>query len=561
MKYPKVLYLILLFTFIFSISSVLSETKAITNTDFLFYRSKNALLYPEINFISNPSVLYGLLNPLIINDLKLSCDLEETKRKRLDDSIGKLGGTQDSMDLGIYPDLLLFYFHPFQKGWVGGLGAEYSSKNEIMKNVFINYDSFTERKTELTKSLPFEAGLNLYAAKKTLKRLRFGFEAGYLYKLEPKYFTWVTDETVDPVLQYTSAAGNSISKNTNEFTATAGLGLPFSIIDLSAGVKLTESIINGKNEYISVDTDDDGYSDTVMLYSDYIFRTEAGGPEDPAVSFDHRDITTATKVELFPCISFSLSENSSLIFDGNYSILDLTVQNYHKRITTENILKDESWTKRVYNAGLRSFDVMGVLVMERPEKKREFRIGAGYSRYNQRYTQDGYTPAGLRVYNRLNENNYTELSLGLDPINDGLVSGSLYPSDILVNSLSACGAMDWTPLYKIRFYTNLDISASKYVETYNIFNIDTRTVWTELIESSSIRWQINTLIGMAFPLGEKAIFTFDCGSLNTAGDLLFEKETSPYDTEIGRYSENGESDLESSNEMAIQVNLGVIISK
>lgn len=188
------------------------------------------------------------------------------------------------------------------------------------------------------------------------------------------------------------------------------------------------------------------------------------------------------------------------------------------------------------------------------------RIGLGYSRYAERYSQEGDTAAGLSLYSSLNPDHYTELSLGVNPLNDILMDSDLYPSETVIHRFDLSADYRWTPIEDFLLLMNFAVSGFYDTKTYRAFNLDTRTVWEETYTAGELNWIIESLIGVAFPFGEKFTCTLNLKNLSTVGDLSFTDETHPYDINLERSSENGSTYLFSDNGLNMTLNVGFVAS-
>ena len=150
------------------------------------------------------------------------------------------------------------------------------------------------------------------------------------------------------------------------------------------------------------------------------------------------------------------------------------------------ILTDKSYYDQIYNSGLGSFDVLMGLDFVDQKKAKNFRIGVGYSRYAEKYTQNGDSAAGTNLYSSLNPDHYTELSLGVDPINDRIINSELYQSATEVHSVNLNARYQWIPINKFTLYFDFGISGYYDTKTYRAFNIDTHTVWEEKFENAKV---------------------------------------------------------------------------
>lgn len=549
-----------------TILSVLSVTvSANGNTesgkDFLFKDLKNPYLYPEMAYTNNPVALSGVRKAFILNNVGTGLNIDKVINTRIDDSIGAKGGTGTVTNLSLIPVVDLISFFPLKK-FVIGFGANYESDYEKLESIFSNYNAPTETKKIVKDSNNFDAGGNFYMATRDTGKLNWGFSAGYNFRIIPKVFQWITDSSVSPSLHYVDPESypSPVDEITHSANASIGASLPFGGMDLSLGINYLGKFNFKTDDFKAVDTDGDGYNETLMSWKDYIYRTKTGGwPSGPATGYNYENRTISTRVDLFPVIKKELSKDVTFILSGKYRAVDYTVNNYKKQITTASILKDDSWTKKVYNSSLGTFDVVTSLVLKNRKEKSELRFGIGYSRANENYSQDGDSVAGLSLYSSLNTNNYTELALGDNPENDSIINNDVYPSNTLTQKLLLTGGYQWFLLKQVFLYVNVDVTASMTAKTYDAFNLDTRTVWEESYTSSNLNWDIDPLIGLAFPIGKKIMCTMDLHRLNTTGDILLTHETAPGDIDLSRPSTNGATDLISNSKYNFEINLGFII--
>jgi len=540
-----------------SVTAVIGDTD-IDKEDFLFLTPENKELYPELDYQANPAVLCDVDQNLMLANLDLSSTYTESLKTRIDDSIGLKGGTEKLSSFFLAPGGDLTMFLPLDEQSLFGFSLFYNSRHSVDKADYLNFNGVTENRKILTDENDFNSGTDFYIALELPENLDIGFSLGYNINIDPAVFKWVTDSTISPALQYTEPL--LTPDNLNDFThgvdAAAGMTFPADEFKFLVGVVYNGTYKDSTDEWVEVDTNADGYKDTIYSLSEYYALPAAsGGPAEAVTGHSFIDYTLQTGVDLNATFIWDIENNISMLAGGSYSIIDYTFNHHEKHVLTATILKDSSYIDKIYDAGLGTFDANIAFDFEDKENKSSFRIGVGYSRYMEKYSQNGDTVAGLMLYSSQNTGHYTELSLGTEPINNALVDAALYPSEHEIHEIMLNAGWRWIPEEVVTIFFDFGISAFSDTKTYRAFNLDTRTAWEEKDIAANLSWLITPAAGVSFPLDEDLICTVDIQNVSTIGDISLTDESHLYDISLDRVSTNGTSYLLDNNAMNLKLDL------
>ncbi|MBI9108049.1 MAG: hypothetical protein JEZ04_14975 [Spirochaetales bacterium] len=552
----------------FAIIGLLSVTMVFGDTDidpedFLYLTPANEVLYPELDYKSNPAVLSDINENLLLVNLDFTAAYAESLKTRIDDSVGLLGGTEIISSFSMSPGGDLTMFFPLEDGSLFGFDLFYDSEHSSDRADSLNYNGVTENKKILTDENIYNAGTDLYFAMNPAKEFDLGFSLGYNLNYDPAVFKWVTDSTISPALQYTEPllSSDNFNELTNGLNAAVGVTLPFDNYKLLLGVVYNGSYKDGTDELVEVDTNADGYKDTPYSLSDYYaLAASAGGPAEAVTGHSFIDYTLVTAVDLNAAFFWEIDESTSMILSGRYDVMDYTYNHYAKHVLTGTVLTDDSYLDKIYDSGLGSFNANIGFDFEDKENNSCLRIGLGYSRWAERYSQDGDTVAGLMLFSSQNTGNYTELSLGTEPINNALVDASLYPSEREIHQIGLNAGWRWIPERVVTIFFDFGVSAFHDTNTYRAFNLDTLTVWEEKVVAAEISWLITSAAGVSFPLGEEFICTLDLQNIGTIGDASLTDETHMYDQTLDRISTNGIGFLQDNNALNVKLDITFEVS-
>ncbi|MBN2658862.1 MAG: hypothetical protein JXR86_17540 [Spirochaetales bacterium] len=551
---------ILMCALCFLVLTLLPGQTEIKGMDLLFLNGTGSALFPELSYGRYPSVLNNLKEKTLLNHLEFSMDYQKNVQERIDDSIGAAGGTGTDLSLHLLPLLSFSLFIPLESGSLFGIDISYQSNHSYENLSYLNYNSVSEDSEMETSMNLYDFGADLYLALPAgEKSLDLGFALGYSLEYKPKVFRWITDRTFNPSLIYADTTGvtNPVDSFRHGINGSASIDLYPGKSTLSFSLLYRGIFEDSSAEYRAVDTDGDGYKDTLYTLKDYYFLLEEdGGPTDNVTSFNHEALAVTTNLDLAVTTRLPISEKTDWIIDGQYKIIGYRFDHYMQHILTDLLISDSSYYDQIYNSGLGSFMVMTGFDLRNREKNRKFRLGFSYSRYGEVYSQNGDSAAGQNLFNSLNPGHYTELSLGTDPANNSIIAYELYPSETVIHSFSLAARSRWTPLKDMAVYFDFSISALYQLLSYRAFNLDTLSVWEETESSTDLDWEINSLVGLAFPVGEKFLMTVDLKNLTTIGETSFTSETHMKDIDLNRYSEDGTGYLLEENAFNFSVNLG-----
>lgn len=526
--------------------------------DLLYLTPMNRSIFPELDYKTNPAFLINIKEKFLSGNIEIETEYDADTKTRTDDSIGASGGTETTADFSIAPGADFVILGPTEKKNVFGFGLNYDSDHRLDTVTDLKFNGATEHlQSELTDNV-FSAGTDFYFATKPSKDMYLGFSGGYNFNYDSAVYKWITDSTVNPASSYTETLSEPDNSNdlTHGWQAAFGINLPTDELEFRFGFDYQGSFTDSSDEYVEVDTNGDGFNDKVYSLYDYLdLPAIDGGPTDATLGKDFVHYSLHSNVDLNAGMVWDYEMNKSLILNGSWKPLGLTYNHYAKHITTASIKTDKSFFDKYYNSGLGTFDVKLAFDFYDKAKKTTFRIGGGYARYAESLSQKGDTAAGLMVFSSQNTGNYTELNLGLEPANDVLSDSGLYPAEQVIHSAMVDANWRWTPENKVTLFLDIGVSAWYDTRSYRVFNLDTRTVWEEKVVSSDIDLLLGSSAGISFPMGEKITCKVDLQNIGTLGDFSFVDDTHMYDTEIQRYSANGEKYLFNETNMDFKLNL------
>ena len=532
-------------------------------SDYTFVMLHDPLLYPETAFELNPAVLTKLKQKLVLIGTDAVFERSEKTLERLDGSLGLKGGTMTSVSQSFLPNAGFSAFIPKGKrGAEKTLGFSLSAEAAKLmeQDSFTDYNFYSERTNRKLDDLTWNAGGDLYYAKAG-KSAVYGASAGYVYDYAPALFREETDASVVPSALAIKETLRDSRIITHGLESAVGMSFPLSsAAECSLSLRYVGAFRDASNKMTPFDSDGNGTLDTVMPESAYALYTGAGGPLKAATAYDAKDITIDAALTIHPYLRLYLMKDVELFLSGDYSLLNISDRSAYEHYTYADSLEaDQSFSHGTFDGGLSSFAIMpGVSV--RTGKTGLLKIGAGYRRSDLRYRQDGTSREGLNAYSRLNPENYTELALGLEPKNDSLVDSGVIPSRDLEQTLMFKAGWENRVSSTLSLFFRTDVSASRRERTWNAFNLDTRSVWSETGKDESLKWQLNPILGLALKTGKSGMFTLDVGRSASTGSVGSENETAPFGINENRASENGEKDLSAGKPFKLELHAGMVFS-
>jgi len=265
-------------------------------------------------------------------------------------------------------------------------------------------------------------------------------------------------------------------------------------LEFGIGVGFTSDTLS-LEEYRAVDTDADGYNDTVLSLEEQQKSTEPWG--GGLAFYDYKEEVKTTAIAVFPHLLYELSNPLTFVASGYWVPVGNTVETDYIR-TAET---DRSVTTFTTDYGLANFGIL-TGVEWRPVSKLELRTGVGYELTRTTYSREDLDAAGTSAYDPNNTNNYAEDALGGGgpPENYVVTNGFLETqTDQRVSILT--GAM-WNPAPRIRFYTDADFSIVFEKDEYKLYDTDSGDVWSETNQSNDLDWSANALVGFAFQMSD-----------------------------------------------------------
>lgn len=518
----------------------------------------DASLYPEFDYATHPSTLRSLPAAFIVAEGMVDFDMNQSIDTRLDDSIGAINGYYLERDIDLGADLDLLYLTNAKSGTRGfgvrGIGSLASSIDEWQ-----NYEKPTQYVSQGVHTIPLNAGLYALTAFKA-GSLGQAYTVDYDFLYVPAFFTKVTDTSQSPVLVYYPAVGDDADSMRHRLSLKGDWGgtLGNMKVTLAAGYRF--GYTNRDSKYIAYDSDGDGLDDGLLPYADWAKVPKLdGGPDEIVTTFSQRDWTFAHRADVDLLVELPLSKTVDILFDIAYVPVDISMRDWYTRMLTATIIKDESSSGETLSADWGNGAATAALRFKGDKAGMDWRIALGYSRDCYNLALDGTQASGLSLYSRENPGNFPELSLGVEPVNGAMEQLGIQPASTLTQAVSAEVGLVWNPARNLRIASSLGLYGSMGTVYYRAFNLDTKSVWQETVNSDSLTWGLTPVLTLSFPLGEKAVLTSGLGVSSEPGSFERDHETRPYDLTQGRTSEDGAVDLSETSELEFSYSFRLVI--
>jgi hypothetical protein len=534
-----------------------------TVADFLFLNLQDPSLYPETSVDYNPANLLRMTDLIFTSHTTFDLSRTSTTSTRTDDTIGALGGTLKSEETKLSPSENLGLYVPLgstpRSPRLGvRAAADLASRDKL--DSYDNYRSFSEKLTLEEKEQPFNAHIDLgLGMPTTAAGLGLGFALGYGYGYLPAVFPVQVDQSLNPVL---TSYGIPLRQN-DSFThiarGTVGANLSLSrAAELSLALAYTGRFVDAAQSYVAIDTDSDGRNDTKLLYSDWIVSKEGvdkGGPtaEEVAISYSQMDLSIGTELSLAPRIRLYVSDTAELFLGGRYFILLMSDRTQYKRpIKADDIDGNQSTFQQYIDANFKSFDATLGLGLA-TARDAYLKVGVTYKRMDQAVKQNGTQKNGDGLYSTRNPDHYTELTLGLEPTNNAIVSLLDRPTLSLSQSLTLLLGWSYIPTGVLGVFLGGSVQGALRSDTYKAYNLDTRSVWEETVASQSIQWTINPVAGLRLRVSDSLSLGISATGTGIEGSLTSANETAPFNLELQKTTLNGTQDRSSSSPLNVLV--------
>jgi hypothetical protein len=512
--------------------------RGVNDRDFIFRPLQDPLLYPECAFTVNPAVLMDVSETILITDLGSSFGRSVDLYTRLDDTYGSIGGTYTAAETTFFPDLLAGLILPLGEKNNSprfGATADFSLDYANERDEYVNYNAFSEHIVSGMEDISWNAGTDLFLAIQP-KSVELGFSLGYGYSSIPRLFSVVSDDTLESG-SYIDEEVRGYDEKAHAAGARTGIIVPLSrAAELSLALNYRGNFTDRADTYLSIDEDGDGYNETVISYAEYYSAR--------AAKYESKDLTIGTRLTLHPVMRLYVSDDVEMFFSGQYSILDRSDRTYYQRVRyITDLTDDQSLYREITNASFTSFQAHGGFAVE-TENNGLVKFGIGYTREDRRFRQEGIGPAGANIYSRLNANNYTELSLGLEPLNNSIVSQIETPTEVLTQLLTFRFGYEQHPVRGPATYFLINVTGMNEKKSFHAYNLDTRSVWYEEERTIGLSWELQPVAGIAIKIGKKenVIWSINVQGTGTVGDPSKVSESAPYDTFLNRTTTNGEID-------------------
>ncbi|GAB6091527.1 hypothetical protein [Spirochaeta dissipatitropha] len=536
----KTCLVVAVFSILFGIAWVSAEEPAGDPVFFISGIGSHGL-YPELDYRRFTSVLTAVGRSAFIQDIRLDQDFSWETAQRLDDSSGAIGGIRRDQNFSLIANADLLWLTPLGSAVLGaGIGADFDWRQSIVE--MNDYNAFTQHEKEETSTAPYALRSMLLWASRG-DTLAQGYRLKYSLGVSPAVFTWLTDGTQDPVLEYVNDTLNDADQYAHQAGISGDWNRQLGNLLVTGGLSYTFGYTSRSNKYLSIDTTGDGYRETVLSYQDWSARSGTGGPEEEITSFNQNDEEYSHRIDLNTLIRITLSDSLHLQLSASYTPLDISSRISYTRIETDSIPDDMSWEGVNRSQDWGNFMIGGSLASQVDSEKEGMRLGLYYNRTAKTVLLDGAQAAGQRLFHRDNPGRYTEVDLGRDPVRGSIMSAVDYPSLTVVHDLQLLSGRFWQFDNQIRIFTGLELNGVLHQEHYRAYNLNTRTVWEEVAASNGLGWLLLPQVGVSVPLGERWRWIGDIGAFRIPGDYTQTHNTAPQDLSVGRVTEDGTLDL------------------
>jgi hypothetical protein len=537
------------------------DLRVIADAEFNFVLFRDPLLYPETSIELNPAVAAGYASTLVSGELDLPYERSDESLIRADDSTGQKGGMSRKVDDALTPDFSIMSLFPAKMGKTSVVAGVFGTALLALDNVQTqntNYNSISESEviTDLTWPLGLSVGGLLAGGKRASG---WGLTLEYAFTMDLHSFERIDSVAAGTTSSRWTDALNDSDIFTHDLDFRLGKRFPLSrSTTLGLAAQLGAGLRDASTSYISVDSDDDGTGDTVMSLHDYYFSADY--QTTAAYSYDRSDRTWGFRALLSPDIRVSLQDGVEVFIAGTWRGLDMDYRTYHEHVLYDASSTDESRETSILNSGLRSGELLlGVALGTNTDSL--WKIGAGYRRIDEQFSENGWDSVGSSIYSTVNPNHYPEVSLSLTP-KDDLVSEmvdalGLPPWSDVTNAIFASLSFETKASVKLRLFASLRSEWFNQVQTWEVFNLDTRTVWSETVTVNEFSWDAKAIAGLAFELDKNAVFVLDCVGTGVSGIFTGSSETLPFDTTAGTETTNGSTDLTKSSPLTLKIHAGL----
>ena len=558
-KGTRKLVLSVLFISIF-VFTAFAETHTIENSEFSLSGFYNNNLFPETDYSIHPSVLSSLTKKLTLLDLSIVEDYTWKTAERLDTTQGAIGGLKKDQDfylLGSFSFLSLVPKENMLHGW--GLSGQVDWRH--LKTEANDYDTPTQQQTTETITAPFSLGAAyLWVGNKDNTRL--GYSVNYDFSFRKAFFSWITDNTIDPVLKYVEYTGDDADQYDHSAAIRGDWGRTLGNVDITFGAAYKFGYRDRNKRYKLLDIDEDGFYEKVQDYTEWFSGWVAENvltADQKNYSLSQKDTALSHTVDLDLVLRFMLSKDLELILQGSYTPLDYSLRNYHDRQTSNDVLIDESEDTEIRSQDWGNFSA-GLVLKTNPDKRGwTWRYGAFYERSAKTLLLEGVQASDINKYSRINTGNYTEMALGLNPVKGTVANSGIDASLEIDHLVTLLGGWEWRVSKDVRLFSSLEITGDYGVDHYRAFNTDTNTVWEEKVAALNISWTAVPKIGLMLPLGEKRAWVGELSGFNYPGSYSQTSDTAPYDLIAGRKSEDGSVDLTQKGGLGFNITMRFVV--
>jgi hypothetical protein len=544
-----------------AVARTAADLRAISDTDFTFVLFRDELLYPETSIAFNPAVAAGFKGSLLSGALDLPYMRTDDTLIRADESVGQKGGTSRTVVDTITPDLSvmsLFPAGPSSLSLVGGVYGQARLDFDRSQTKNDNYDSISESKVDTKLQWPVSATIGGLVAGGP-RNSGWGATAQYAYTMSLHAIEEIDSVAGGQTVTTFGDVLNAADAYTHDLDIRLGKRFPLSrSTSLGLALAVGAGLRDASAAYKAVDTNNDGAYDRVLSLHDYYFSPDF--QSTVAYSYDRKDLTWGFRALLSPDLRISLQDGLEVFLDGTWRGLDMQYRNYYEHVLYDAASTDKSVLNSLLDTSLRSGEVMlGMSFGTSTDSL--WKVGVGYRRTDNEYSETGVDVLGNSVFSTVNPNNYPEYNLGTAPQND-LVSGmvgaqGLPPWSDVTNGVLLTAGFEYKAAAKLRLFASLGAEWFNQVQTWNVFNLDTRTVWTESVTVNELSWDARAVAGIAFELDKDTVFTLDCVGTGVSGVFTGSSETLPFDLGAGTDTTNGTTDTTSGSPLTLKIHAGL----
>lgn len=527
--------------------------------DWDFLAIRDGRLHPETNFLTNPALIVTIpASILILNgDLLASGDTETLTRA--DGSVGLKGGTMESSSGRFAPDL---GFLSLKKKAKGGPSAFFASAALDLASVTVkkvNYDALSEYSVQTDSDGSGGFRLGSVGSGRT-RTAYWGLAWAFDFKATPHSFRKLEDSSSGSLLTSWGMAIHPADSLVSGLDLSGGLGIPLSRSSfLGLALALRGSVDDASKAWRATDANGDGINESLLELDDYWLGLEPADPAEAVTAFSRRDLDLGFRAVFSPSLRIALSESLELHASADWSVLDLLSGSAYERFAYEGSpdgYADISLATSLWDSSLGSGSALVGLTIGK-NRASLFRLGLAYGHSGWRRSQDGLDAVGNSTFSAYNPEHCPEAAIGTAPANGVVVAAAGLPWTRTEDSLSLLGAWEYRPSAAMSLFAEFGLGGERRMEEFRVFNLDTRTVWTEEAGSSGLSWGLRSAAGLSFDLGAGTRFILDCRVAPLDGGLGATTDALPFDLGANTDTANGSYDSVGDSPLSLRLRAGL----